>query len=98
MILTLLMPAAMLLGAPGQDAAAAAQDRIVVTGEKKKDPNKRVCKRAVPTGSLMPKVNCRTAGEWAYEAERNAMLQNQLKRDQAGREAMNRAAAENAAN
>ncbi|RYY44437.1 MAG: hypothetical protein EOP59_06185 [Sphingomonadales bacterium] len=86
------MTATLAIAAPAhQDAAAAAQDKIIVTGEKKKDPNKRVCKRSVPTGSLMPKVTCRTAGEWEFEAEKNANLQVRLKRDQEGREAMIRA-------
>ena len=91
-MLSIILTVTLFIGAPAnQDAAAAAQDKIIVTGEKKKDPNKRVCKRSVPTGSLMPKVTCRTAGEWDFEAEKNANLQVRLKRDQEGREAMLRA-------
>jgi len=57
-----------MIGAPAQDAAA--QDRITVTAEKKK-ADRRVCKRTVTTGSVMPKVTCRTAAEWEAEREKS---------------------------
>ena len=56
-------------------AAAAPGDETKVT---KVDKEKKVCRRAVATGSMMPKVTCRTKAEWALISERSqADLQRQ---------------------
>ena len=40
-------------------------EEIIVTGEKPEaEPDKKVCRRQVPTGSIMPKITCRTVSEW----------------------------------
>lgn len=71
--------------APGvQDAP---QDQsIVVTGEMNKK-NKRLCKRAVATGSIMGKSTCKTVGEWEAEKVRNEIAAERLRGDQRWSEA-----------
>ena len=59
-----------------------AEDKdIVVTGDKP-NPDKKVCRRRVPTGSIMPKVTCRTASEWEEETARSVEHMERLKADQ----------------
>ena len=68
---------------PAQEQAVPAakpQDEIVVKGEKDKRARK-VCKRATPTGSLMPKVTCRTAGEWEVARERDVAELERVKQE-----------------
>ena len=44
----------------------------------KSDDQKKVCRRAIATGSMMPKVTCRTKAEWALISDRSqADLQRQ---------------------
>ena len=58
---------------------------IVVTGDKP-NPDKKVCKRSVATGSIMPKVTCRTVSEWEEQTERSVALMERFKADQQSRQ------------
>lgn len=46
------------------------KDEGIVVKGKKDAREKRVCKSAVATGSIVPKVTCKAAVEWEYERER----------------------------
>ena len=71
----------------GQDVpTASSEGNVVITAEQNKK-NKRVCKRSVTTGSLMPKVTCRTLGEWDAEAVRNESAKERMRGDQRWAEA-----------
>ena len=58
---------------------------IVVTGDKP-NPDKKVCKRSVATGSIMPKVTCRTVSEWEEQTERSVAMMERFKADQQSRQ------------
>jgi len=54
---------------------------VVVTG-KIPDANKRVCKQTGATGSIIPKRECRTKGEWEELRQRSIAALERLKADQ----------------
>ena len=54
---------------------------IVVTG-KIPDADKRVCKQTGATGSIIPKRECRTKGEWEDIRQRSIAAIDRLKADQ----------------
>jgi hypothetical protein len=54
---------------------------IVVTG-KIPDADKRVCKQTGATGSIIPKRECRTKGEWEDIRQRSIAALERLKADQ----------------
>ena len=56
---------------------------IVVEG-KRADENKRVCRSAVSTGSIMPTKTCRTKGEWEEIRQRSIMALEQAQQAQEG--------------
>lgn len=62
----------------GTQAAPSAQDESITVKGKQNPRDKRVCKRAVTTGSIMPKVTCKTFGEWELERERQLAQREQL--------------------
>ena len=71
--------------APQTAPAAAAQDSgITVEGERK--PPKKICKRSTPTGSLMPKVTCRTPQEIQLEQDNAIVGMEQLKSEARARQ------------
>jgi hypothetical protein len=70
----------------GQDAAKAQDPGIVVQGEKEKKANKRTCKRSVPTGSVVPKITCRTVAEWQADAEKAQSAIEAIKNDRRTRD------------
>lgn len=77
-------------GAQTTQPQSADQD-IVVEGEKQSwDPaeekKKKVCKRSTATGSIMPKVTCRTKGEWDQLAERSLTEVERIKDDRVSRD------------
>jgi hypothetical protein len=45
--------------------------------KKAPDPNKRVCKMVMPTGSRMGDRICKTAAEWQRDAEEAQRLESQ---------------------
>lgn len=48
---------------------AAAQQAQTTQPKKLSDPNRTICRRAAPTGSLVPaKKDCRTQAQWDAEA------------------------------
>ena len=53
--------ASLLLAVPGSPAVAKDE---ATTEESKPDPNKVLCRREVPTGSVMAKKVCRTRAQW----------------------------------
>jgi hypothetical protein len=65
-----------------QDAAKGQDPGIVVQGEKENKAGKRVCKRSVPTGSVMPKITCRTGSEWQAERERSLSQMDAMRNEQ----------------
>lgn len=76
-----------LVGLAMAGAMPFAQDGgVTVTAEKEK-PNRRVCKRAVATGSVMPKVTCRTAAEWTAEREKSLAAMELARGDERWRQA-----------
>ena len=54
---------------------------IVVEG-KRADQNKRVCRSAVSTGSIMPTKTCRTKGEWEEIRQRSIIAMEQVQQAQ----------------
>jgi hypothetical protein len=88
MILTVLFAAAISAGGTlHQDVPVTPQDGgVVVTGERNK-ANKRICKRAVATGSVMQKVTCRTAAEWNAATDKSIATLERLRGDDRWREA-----------
>ena len=54
---------------------------IVVEG-KRPDENKRVCRSAVSTGSIMPTKTCKTKGEWEEIRQRSIMAMEQVQQAQ----------------
>ncbi|MES2988639.1 MAG: hypothetical protein V4808_12100 [Pseudomonadota bacterium] len=81
MITILLLSAA--IAFVSQDAAsqtgAAAQDGPIVVQGQQKARDKRVCRRAISTGSIMSKVTCKTAGEWEIERDRQTAQVEQMR-------------------
>ena len=71
--------------APPPATAAEKQKDVVVTGERPKS-QKRVCKRSVATGSIMPTVTCRTVAEWEEVRERSVANLERMKNDQKTRQ------------
>ena len=67
----------------GQDTAAQTppppQDEGIVVKGKKDPRDKRVCKRANATGSILAKATCRTAGEWEIERQRALAAVDQIR-------------------
>ena len=59
-------PASTPAESPATAPPAKAPDEITVTGERYQE-NRRVCVSSVPTGSIMKKKVCKTAGQWAQE-------------------------------
>ena len=69
---------------PSQQAPAGGPGGpIVVTGERAKPekPEKRVCQRSVPTGSLRPKTVCRTLAQIELDRERSVVALEQARSD-----------------
>lgn len=66
--------------APSQAAMAtfAEQPELAVAGQNPAR-EKKICKRAVATGSIMQKTTCRTAGEWKEAAAKAAADLEQLR-------------------
>ena len=56
---------------------------IVVEG-KRADQNKRVCRSAVSTGSIMPTKTCKTKGEWEEIRQRSIIAMEQVQAAQEG--------------
>lgn len=54
-------------------AGAQNQDTLTVTGRKKKDPMRRICKTSASTGSIMQRSTCRTVADWEIITERSAV-------------------------
>lgn len=54
---------------------------IVVQG-KRADENKRVCRSAVSTGSIMPTKTCRTKAEWEEIRQRSIIAMEQAQQAQ----------------
>ena len=63
--------------------ATPSEAEIVVTADplQRSNPNKRVCRRTVATGSIMPKTTCRTVAQWEAEREKSIGLKEQIASD-----------------
>lgn len=77
-------PAGALAQAQPLKNADPADGEIVVTGEKLKSP-KKVCKRLVATGSILPKVTCLPPSEWQAINEKSVATLERLKAEQQSR-------------
>lgn len=62
------------LPAAAQTAPRAQQSEdLTVTGRKKDDATRRICKREASTGSIMRRSTCRTAADWERVRERSVV-------------------------
>ena len=56
-------------------AASMSAPALAWDGEQSKagkvEKEKKICRRAIATGSVMPKITCRTKAEWALITERS---------------------------
>ena len=73
------------IGAPtipaNAQSAQTPAPEIVVQG-KRADENKRVCRSAISTGSIMPTKTCKTRGEWEEIRQRSIIAMEQIQQAQ----------------
>jgi len=66
---------------PNPAPSANTPPEVVVEG-KRLDENKRVCRTAVSTGSIMPTTICRTKAEWEEIRQRSIIAMEQAQQAQ----------------
>jgi len=71
------------LAAPGIAAAQASDSATTEQADAKPEKEKKVCRRVIDTGSVMPKRVCVTASQAAAQ-ERQAELEADRRRSQSG--------------
>lgn len=84
-----------MLAAAPQEAAPQAQPperaaekgpEVVVQGETEKQAQKRVvCRRAVATGSFIPRVTCHTRADWDQQTQRSLAQLDRTQREAVSR-------------
>jgi hypothetical protein len=84
----LLLVAALQAATPSADPPPPPQKSGDVTVVGKRDPgSKRVCKRSVSTGSIMPSMTCRTADEWEQKRVKELAAIEKVKDEEEARQA-----------
>jgi hypothetical protein len=80
MAYVMLLAALLVNAAPdGQQAASSSAPAVAATGKKVKAADKNVCRRVVPTGSIMAIRSCRSQKAWDDLTDSGQSLMRQTK-------------------
>ena len=81
----MLCPAATAIAAEPGASLPQAQEDVTVTA-KRLERDKRVCVSDVTTGHIMPKIVCKSKGEWDDERQRGLVAIQRIKDERATRQ------------